>query len=463
MFGIAIVIAIVVILGLVFNNPKLGPIFLWPMLFTYPHFYMVQKQLMPLNIGVDDLFMIVFFLSVVFRRNLLEGVRPRFGFAFWCVFIFCIIMLFTNINSYMALRDRLPEFIKAVLKSIITLMLVYSLLNTIDNLDDLKRSAFIFCFSAALGGIIVIAQNFFPGPMLVFAFPRYVEQMFAGYEGLRPCGAFLNSNNAALVMGSATFIIASTFALKSRYFNKSLRLAAFGVLVIAILMTRSRAGFLSLAGPLCLMGLIGKQRHYTIMFMIVIAMILISLPVTRAILIDRFTGAGTSGGGMMWSLQARYMTGVEHWRNITFSRFLFGRSHYADVLLGFDYPHSFYQGLILSYGIIGTIWTVWLVAMILHKAKAMVNCTNIRISTFGRAIRWSLLSFAVFGVAAGIFDNIYGSYALFLLTVIGQRGVDFIHSYESLYNDEIYIEHQKLTTETEDFIATAYSNTGPIQ
>jgi hypothetical protein len=447
MLGIIALVVSAIILALVFFNPKNGPVFLWALLFMYPHFYMWQRQFLPLNIGIDDLYIIVFFLAVVLRRNMIGGVGFRFGTVFWIIFLYFIVLVMTNVNSYVTVRgEEGARFIKSALKAITIVLLVYSLINTIDNVEDVKRSMFAFCFFSGCGAVLVILSNYFPHPMKAFTSPQIVLKMWQGVD-MRPSGAFMNSNNAALIMGCSCLIITTTLKLKSRYFNKVLRVGILGLLIVAILMTLSRAGILGLAVPLSMMCLLGKQKRFGIIFLIVVLAAVILLPQVRGMLFARFEEGGTSGLGFWRSLEQRYTSGMELWRGVTFSRFLFGVSHQADYLLGNNYPHSFYQGLTLSYGLSGTIWTVWLVVFLYRKSKAMKNSANYQISAFGSAIRWCLVDFAVFGLAAGIFDNPYGVYTLFLLTVVAGCGYSFINDYEVLNDSEVYISDYQLQTE----------------
>ncbi len=67
MLGLIVLIITIIVLASMAWNPKLGSIFLWPMLFMYPHALMYGK--LPLNIGIDDLFICVFF---VFARACMQ-------------------------------------------------------------------------------------------------------------------------------------------------------------------------------------------------------------------------------------------------------------------------------------------------------------------------------------------------------------------------------------------------------
>ncbi|MFH0982608.1 MAG: hypothetical protein V2A79_13880 [Planctomycetota bacterium] len=170
MLAVIVVTATVVVLGLMVLNPKQGMVLLWPMLFAYPQYYMFQLRLLPLNIGVDDLFICVFFIVVFVRRNMMGRVPVRAGFAVWNSLLFTLVLIILNVNSYFLTGGaEWEECLKAALKGGILVCLTYSLANCIDDAKDLRTLALAFCFFVAIGSIIVILQNFFPGPLKIFA------------------------------------------------------------------------------------------------------------------------------------------------------------------------------------------------------------------------------------------------------------------------------------------------------
>jgi len=421
-------------------NPKTGMLFLWPMLFLYPHLYMWEKQLLPLNIGIDDLFICVMFLIVFVRRNLMGGVPIRLGYAFWGTFTFFLILLLSNMNSYLIVPAAADEFIKAVLKGVITILLAYSFTNSIDDVDDLKRLVFIYCFSAGLGAILMVFQQFFPEPLAIFTTPSHKYSV--EYGGSRvPVGAFMNGNNAAIILGTASLMIVCTIQLASKYFGKWLRFTMVGIMVIAILFTKSRSGFLCLAIPLVMMGLMGKNRGPAILFIIIGIIIFLALPTFRNALFERFGAGGATGEnvGFWGPILLRLRSISEMWGAISLRRLLFGESTIVDVMFDRLFPHNAYFGTTLTYGIGGTIWTVVIIVMMFRKSKVMKAHFIPEISMVGLAIRGCLVVFALYCIVGNLLDSHYTRYTLFLLMVLAQRGADLAMEYQPLDKEDISI------------------------
>ena len=151
MLAIFILGIVFLVLLFIFSNPKLGPVFLWPLLFLYPHSLMFKAALLPLNIGIDDLYICVFFLIVLFRVNILGQTRPRMGYAVWMGIIFLFILILSNANGYYVTGGvDFGPYLKRALKGFMTLLLVYSLVNTIETDQDIKRVIFSYCFVTCL-------------------------------------------------------------------------------------------------------------------------------------------------------------------------------------------------------------------------------------------------------------------------------------------------------------------------
>ncbi|MHC4160456.1 MAG: O-antigen ligase family protein [Planctomycetota bacterium] len=390
---------------------------------------------MPLNIGIDDLFICGFFICTVIRRNMMEGVRPQFGYSTWAAFLFFIILVTSNVNGYFVVgREDLDIFTKGALKGAITLLLTYSLVNTIDDLEDLKRVIFSFCFFAGMGAVLVILQNYFPVPMQIFGQPLQFETVMAGHK-VRPSGAFQNPNNAAVVMGAATMIIVSTLSLQSRHFNKIARFTCLGIMALAVLLTKSRSGFLSLIIPLALMGVMGKSKRYAWMFLCLGTAIIMALAGIREALFERFVGAGGQTG-FVAPIALRFEEVSKLWKVI------FGQSMHADIMQGNIPPHNSYLGIPLLFGIFGAIWVIAVVTIMLQKARFVKRYGGLSLAPYGRAVRWCLFSFALYSVVGDVFVTYYARYTFFLLAAITQRCVDIVwqNSIADDYQSHMYID-----------------------
>lgn len=452
--AIIVLICSFIVLAIVTAKPKLGVVLLWPILFLYPHYLMFESQVMPLNIGIDDLFICFIFLVVLFRRNLAGGIPMKFGFAFWVTVVFFILLVTSNLYSYFLVRVEFEEFIKDILKGIITILLAYSLVNSIDDQDDLKRVVFVFCFSAGLGAIIMILQQFFPGPFMIFTTPYYVYGLEYGADP-SPVGAFMNKNNAAVVLGTASLITVCMLRIRGKYFTKKIRFMFLGIMVVAILLTRSRSGFLCLVIPLMMMGFIGQNKGYAIMFMIVGLIIFIALPEFRGALFERFTGDGTEtyNVGIIEPILMRFHGVFELWANITPGRLLFGQRNLVDTMLGLPTAHNAYFGIPLNYGIGGTVWMIALVTILLRKANFMKRQPDIVISLVGLSIRWCLVVFALYSIVGGVLGNFYIRYSLFLLVALAQRGVEISWEQYSLEEyDQYYMENPDLAASDKEYL-----------
>lgn len=450
--AIIILSCILLVLMVITIKPKLGIVMLWPMLFLYPHYLMFQSQILPLNIGIDDLFICLLFLIVLFRRNIIGGIPIRLGFAFWITAAFFMILVISNLHSYAVVRTEFEVFLKAILKGVITVLLAYSLVNSIDTQEDLKRVIFAFCFSAGLGAIIMVLQQFFPGPFVIFASPYYVYGLEYGANPA-PAGAFMNQNNAAIILGMSSLIIVCTLRMKGRFFRKNFRFVLLGIMVVAILFTRSRSGFLCLVIPLMMMGFIGNNKGYAILFMVLGLIIFIALPVFREALFERFTGAEgeTYNVGIIEPIAMRLRVVGKLWANITPGRFLFGQSNVVDTMQGHEAAHNAYFGIPLNYGIGGTFWIITLVWILLRKANFMKEHPDMVISSVGLSIRWCLLIFALYSIVGTFLGNFYIRYSLFLLTALAQCGYDLSWQYQSYEYDQYYMEETDLAASGEEY------------
>ena len=162
-----VLIAVVVLLLLVLlAQPKLGFVLIWPILFVYPHLYLERLELLPWNIGVDDLFILGFCLIVIVRCNLIGGVPVRAGFSFLGAFLFFVLWGVANFSGW-SLMPELPAeaVVKPTLKCGIHVCFTYALLHTIDTGDDVRRVALVYSAALALAAVTVIRHANFPNQM----------------------------------------------------------------------------------------------------------------------------------------------------------------------------------------------------------------------------------------------------------------------------------------------------------
>ncbi|MFH0982607.1 MAG: hypothetical protein V2A79_13875 [Planctomycetota bacterium] len=237
----------------------------------------------------------------------------------------------------------------------------------------------------------------------------------------------MNPNNAAGVMAVTIVILVSTLRLKSKLFPKPLRFVMLGVLVVALLATRSRAGLICLATPVFLMSLWGKNKAYAWVFIILALITVGALPAMREATFERFTERTHQGLGGFWApIEERYWEVARSWGAANARRMIFGQNVMVDTLTGFMAPHSAYLGIPLEYGIGGTVWFIVFIVLLVRKSGAMKRHPDVTIASLGAAIRWSLVTFAMYGVVSGFLDSYVLRDTFFLLAVFAHRGAELM-------------------------------------
>jgi hypothetical protein len=396
---------------------------------------MYTHPFLPFNIGGDDLFICFTFL-IIFVRFFKSGYS--LGYTFWSAVVFLIVLIITNCNSYLLIRGGFEELTKQTLKGVITVLLSYNLLKCIEDIDDLKQVVFAFCFFAGAGAVLVILQNFIPGPIQqIFVSNIEAERAWEYNEVARPSGAFMNSNNASVVLGIATLITITTLGIESKLYKKGLRLLMLGITGFAILATRSRSGFLCLMIPLLLMLVLDKQhRKYVFIFVVIGVIILIGAPIMRNMLFERFSGHVPTGEttGFWEPILLRIDMAFDLWRQATVRRLIFGQNSIADLVLGNLAPHNAYLGLPLVYGVLGTIWEISFFVFLIVRSRRMARLENPVLSSIGKGIRWSLIALLLYGIVGAFFESYYIRYTLFFLAVLAQRGTEL--GYAQIYDEQ---------------------------
>ncbi|HDS84755.1 MAG TPA: hypothetical protein ENN97_06130, partial [Phycisphaerales bacterium] len=186
---ILMLLAFAAFLLIIIAKPKWGSFLIWPILFCYPHGWWASRGFLPLGAGADDVFCIFLFLVVLFRRNLMEGVPFRFGYAFWTITSFVMIALVaTFFGSRQAASYERILYIRDMLKLAIYWCLFYAIIHCIDDEYDLRRQLFMFSFAALLGASVVIIHSLFPHQLDWFLAPVVTRRMAEG--STRASGAF---------------------------------------------------------------------------------------------------------------------------------------------------------------------------------------------------------------------------------------------------------------------------------
>lgn len=416
-----IIFCISIVLLIIFIKPKWGTFLIWLILFTYPHGWWYYKAFLPFNIGADDLFCVSLFFVVLIRRNILEGVPFRFGYAFWTITSFSIITIIANVAGTLGsgFADR-TLLIKDILKLLVYWGLFYAILHCIDDVRDLKIQFTMFSIAAVVGGVIVILHYFYPGQMIHWTNPLALQKLGVVYEA-RAHGAFLNSNGAGCVLACCLAILATTVRLQKRAISKMVLYGFIGILLIGVLVTKSRSGLMALGGTFMIMAFVGKNKKIAWMVVIAGIVVAIAIPGVRVAFQRRLSDIYITGSGWGSHILGRFDVWKHYFETATTSIYFFGQGHRQGIILNRTESHSFYVSMITVYGIGGFIWAIITFPIFFKKMLLSRKAIDPLVGMVGAGCMWGLIAWLIYGTSSDAISSQYPRYLLFYFIVLIDR------------------------------------------
>ena len=437
-----IIVGTAIILGVILFKPKLGTFLVWPLMLCYPHGWWTNMQLLPWNMGFDDLYCLVLFLVVIIRRNMSEGVPVRFGYAFWCITSFIIITIISiwSGSTYIPSVYRIFS-IKDIMKEGVYWALFYSVLHCIDNVDDLTRQIKYFTLAAVAGAVLVILHKFFPRLMEPWTLVNVVGlQKTVSLD--RASGAFGNANSAACFLVCSLVFVITLIRLQRKPSSKVLFYSFVIVFLLAIMTTKSRSGLTALMGTFLLIGFFGKAR--LIAWLVIAAGIIVPLFASeiRGEFLRRIEDVyDPATGAVAINLLGRIDTWTGYLETMTGQTFFLGQGFRAGIQRNVMESHSAYVSLLANYGIGGVIWGIIGGILFIKKVRFLRFSADPLLATIASGCFWALLAWAIYGFASDAFSAQYSRYFLFYAIVLIDRAHHFDKGLE--YADlesEIYYE-----------------------
>ena len=382
-------------------NPKTGAVLVWPIVFAYPHLYMQRSGYLPWNVGVDDLFICVFFLAVVVRRNLMGGIPIRLGLTVWGALTYFLIWTMANLSGWAIMPELLPiDIVKPILKYVVFVLFAYSMVHTIDTARDLKWASVAFVFGIALGGITVILHDVFPHQMVIFTSERIALQhrWYGGAE--RAVGALASANIGCAVLAMVVFFAMGSTRLTATPFGKAAVLGSIPVLLVAMLLTGSRTGVAALGITLCAMAVFSRLRLYACILIIGSVALALVKPAFFLEFSERVASAYNpeAGGQLGSNVAARIDLWRAYWESSTLQVWLFGQGRYVPTVQLGMHTHSTYVAALFNHGVGGVIWMVVFFGIIVRRGLWLVKARMEPLHTLASAVLWSLLAWAVAGI-----------------------------------------------------------------
>lgn len=399
------IIAILVIFalcvtGVVLVSPKVGALLLWPIIFVYPHLYMERLGLLPWNAGVDDVFICLMAAVVLMRRNLLGGVPLRFGLTLVGALTYYMIWVMAQFSGWYISPELQPvEVLKPILKGIIFVLYAFVLVHTIDDERDVRRMAISFAFFMTAASCTVILHRLFPGQFAIFSAERFERLRNVAGEVERGVGSLMSPNT-----GAALLAMSVLFAIHIRHLVKSTgRLVLFAcipVLLLGMVYTGSRTGGIALGVAVCWMAVASRSRFYAWGLCGLILFGIAAKPDLILAFWERLQLAynpdageiGETGASRLWAWQQYIATASPQ-------AWLFGEGQLSPLLrIGLN-AHSTYVAALFYHGVLGLTWLLLFFGVIIQRGFRLARCPMDPYRSIGSAVLWSLLIWAIAGIA----------------------------------------------------------------
>ena len=408
------------VLAAVLIRPKWGSSLIWLVLFTYPHNWWFQHSYLPLNIGADDLLCILLFAVVVLRRNLLGSAAVRFGYAFWIITAFLVVNIIAIISGSMdAPAFERVYYIKDILKMFVYWGLFYAILHCIDDIHDLRQQFTMFAIAAVSGALIVILHGLMPARMQYWSNPLLIDIESITH---RATGAFLNANSAACVLNCSLAMVITAIRFQRSVWSKLIIYLFCALLMIGVLVTRSRSGLMTLAGVLLLMGCFGSNKK--VAWMIILAgLVLGTLMVGMRQAVGQRVAQvyNTRSGTWGKNVTGRLDTWIEYFETATPRIYILGQGYRAGIARNGSESHSAYVAVITVYGLGGIVWALAMLAGFIRKLFSHNDKDDPLIGISKSGCMWAMIAWCVYALSADALSSQYTRYLLFYLIVLLDR------------------------------------------
>jgi hypothetical protein len=239
--------------------PRLMALLVWPVVFCYPQnlFY----GWLPWNAGLDDLFVILVGVRIILHARR-DRVYPWARGAVLLALGMLIMEAIADFTGALEHRELLQDAVKSTLKGLVLLTLALLLAFDIRNERDVHRHVVAFGSALSLAFGLVVICFFVP------SLARYWEVQFESLlymEGLVAKRAFGPFNHPADVGISACVAVPFALGLLThkprRRYVALVGCALLVTALVALLIAKTRAGIVGLAGMFILMTLLSRQRN----------------------------------------------------------------------------------------------------------------------------------------------------------------------------------------------------------
>ena len=412
-------------------SPRRAIFLFWPLILLHPDWLLFNK--LPLNAGLDDVFIISLFVGCLIRSM---G-RLQVKWPVVAAILFCLITLLGDISSLAAGTELdLQMIVKTALKRSGLILLLFSMSSVITTPEQIKKMVYSLLFGAMVGGALVIvytatpwAYNPFQVPALLLGKEAYQVQII---------GPFSSHDRAGGVLGFTVLIGYFLTRLSGSGFRRSVVAIVTGVSFLGLLLSGSRSGWLFVFVPIMLSSLLSKQKILGF-FLIALLVIIVIVSVPRfEYLSSRFLQTTEQLGGreLDYVTSSRYMIWKKALENPNKRWLLFGEG----ITIEETHTHNNYIAMLKNMGCIGILfWIVYYKRIFAKSIWLKKNDLNPDMAAFFRAIPWIYIGYFMFFIPSTPLQWAPVRYIdFFLLTLVYLRYKQIQIEEQYIYQDQLY-------------------------
>jgi hypothetical protein len=412
-------------LVITYLRPIAGIGLAWLAIWLYPNrlFY----GLLPLNVRLDDLFMVAVTLICVLRS------RGKMGWGVGLALVWFAMYVLGNISGMMVTGGvGWNIIVKSIGKASYVPMTAIAISSQVVTRDDVKRllkwTLFAGCCTAALGLLTVYAP--------ATARPFIIYQEMVGRDvtvlieqgeeiGRRARGSIGIMAMAGVQLSLAVLSLA-LYAHESRPRHRLALLGVLGFLAVGLLHTQTR-GAIGAFAVVLLLGIVFTRRRKPLIAALVLGTVgMLTFGGMWERMTRRFMGSGSVEGSFMSGLFGRFdvwSTIAGHWSPVYFitgmgmttMRFLFQAT-----------AHSAYIGAMVYGGTFGIVVLLMCIFMPLHLSKTLRLVARDDLSLgVSLAMKMMIVAFMVSGLVIENFQAFHWMQVLIAVYVLGEKLRDF--------------------------------------
>ena len=398
-------------------RPKVGFLILWPVLFCYPQGTWYRLSPLPWNIGFDDL-LILLVAALLLVRMLFHQRTPRLTLPVGIALAYVFLVVLSNVIglSWHHLLYAVPirTVVREALKSMVFAVLAFCAVEGIDDERDLRRVVHAITLGLFLAAGTVVISKFSPAFAQVFGSPTKVVHY--GAESFRAAGALAEPNTVGRVMSMGMAAVFIELVWSRRWTSKIFLLGGALLMVIAVLLARSRVGAVGLLIVIPTVMFLRGMRRWAFTVIALIILLAFLAPTLLEPIEERLVGSlNPMTGEFSGRVGSRFEIWMRHLRNLDLPTLLLGQGQtVAQWRARGARPHSGYVDLLCYYGFPGVVWGLVVAYSFIRRIRVLrrrVDWPMMRI--FGGGIIIYLVMVAWAALTGDIFSP--GSFELLLL------------------------------------------------